>query len=102
MPSLEVNQEYRDGFMKAVNTFKHQLVFDPLARKLRPLTDYPEGKDADDFPYAGKFIGHERGEQIALGNVNVQTGEVVDNYNPLHAKVSSSSVVFRCTGKPSN
>ncbi|XP_069943927.1 exonuclease 1 isoform X2 [Cherax quadricarinatus] len=82
MPHLEVSQEYRDNFIKARNTFLHQLVFDPIQRILRPLNDYPEGMDAVDYPYAGKFVGHERALQIALGNVNVQTGEVADNFSP--------------------
>ncbi|XP_068227346.1 exonuclease 1 isoform X2 [Palaemon carinicauda] len=86
MPQLEVTQEYRDGFIKARNTFLHQLVFDPIERLLKPLNDYPDGKGPLDFPYAGKFFGHDRALQIALGNVNVQTGETVDNFNPEYYK----------------
>ncbi|XP_066942232.1 exonuclease 1 [Macrobrachium rosenbergii] len=82
MPQLEVTQEYRDGFIKARNTFLYQLVFDPIERLLKPLNDYPDGMGPEDFPYAGKFIGHDRALQIALGNVNVQTGETVDNFDP--------------------
>ncbi|XP_042233541.1 exonuclease 1-like isoform X2 [Homarus americanus] len=82
MPQLEVTKEYRDGFVNALNTFLYQLVFDPISRTLRPLIDYPDDKGPEDFPYAGKFIGHERALQIALGNVNVQTGEVVGNFDP--------------------
>lgn len=82
MPQLEVTQEYRDGFMKARNTFLYQLVFDPIDRLLKPLTNYPDGMGPEDYPYAGKFVGHDRGLQIALGNVNVQTGEVVANFDP--------------------
>lgn len=82
MPHLEVTTEYRDGFMQAKNTFLYQLVFDPLERILRPLQEYPEGKGPEDYPYAGKFVGHERALQIALGNVNVQTGEKVDDFCP--------------------
>ncbi|XP_064085040.1 exonuclease 1-like [Macrobrachium nipponense] len=82
MPQLEVTQEYRDGFIKARNTFLYQLVFDPIERLLKPLNDYPDGTGPGDFPYAGKFIGHDRALQVALGNVNVQTGETVDNFDP--------------------
>ncbi|XP_071530955.1 uncharacterized protein [Panulirus ornatus] len=82
MPQLEVTQEYRDGFIKARNTFLYQLVFDPIDRILRPLNDYPDGNEAEDFPYAGKFIGHKQALQIALGNVNVQTGEIVNHFSP--------------------
>ncbi|XP_047492578.1 exonuclease 1-like [Penaeus chinensis] len=82
MPHLEVTKEYRDGFMQAKNTFLYQLVFDPVERTLRPLQEYPEGKGPEDYPYAGRFVGHERALQIALGNVNVQTGEKVDDFCP--------------------
>ncbi|XP_063597433.1 exonuclease 1-like [Penaeus indicus] len=82
MPHLEVTKEYRDGFMQAKNTFLYQLVFDPVERILRPLQEYPEGKGPEDYPYAGRFVGHERALQIALGNVNVQSGEKVDDFSP--------------------
>ncbi|KAK4287224.1 hypothetical protein Pmani_039699 [Petrolisthes manimaculis] len=82
MPHLEVNKGYRDGFIQAINTFLYQLVFDPITRQLRPLNDYPDDTGPDDYPYAGKFIGHEKALQIALGNVNVQTGAVVGYFSP--------------------
>ena len=62
-------------------------MFDPIDRQLKPLTDYPDGMGPDDYPYAGKFLGHDRGLQVALGNVNVQTGETVDNFDPECFKV---------------
>uniref|UniRef100_A0A0P4W1D1 Exonuclease 1 n=1 Tax=Scylla olivacea TaxID=85551 RepID=A0A0P4W1D1_SCYOL len=82
MPNLEVTQEYREKFMQAINTFLYQLVFDPINQTLRPLSDYPDDMGPNDYPYAGKFVGHEKARQIALGNVNVQTGEVVDHFDP--------------------
>lgn len=82
MPNLEVTQEYREKFMQAINTFLYQLVFDPVSQTLRPLNQYPDNMGPEDFPYAGKFVGHERALQIALGNVNVRTGEIVDTFDP--------------------
>lgn len=87
MHNLEVTKEYREKFMQAINTFLYQLVFDPISKTLRPLNQYPDNLGPEDFPYAGKFVGHERALQIALGNVNVQTGEVVDNFDPNTFKV---------------
>lgn len=87
MPNLEVTVEYREKFMQAINTFLYQLVFDPVNQTLRPLNDYPDNMGPDDYPYAGKFVGNERARQIALGNVNVQTGEVVDTFDPETYKV---------------
>lgn len=57
-------------------------MFDPISRQLRPLNDYPDDTGPDDYPYAGKFVGHEKAQQIALGNINVQTGEVVGYFSP--------------------
>ena len=82
MPNLEVTKVYRDGFMNAVNTVLHQLVFDPISKTLKPLTPYEDGFDHSNFPFCGEFFGHERALQIALGNVNVQSGKVIDNYIP--------------------
>ncbi|XP_076047031.1 exonuclease 1-like [Oratosquilla oratoria] len=81
MPSLEVNVDYRNGFLRAVNTFLYQLVFDPRTRNLVPLSPYEEGKSHEDYPYAGEFIGHARALQVACGNVDVETGKLVDNFN---------------------
>ncbi|KAL7645495.1 UNVERIFIED_CONTAM: hypothetical protein RMT77_003881 [Armadillidium vulgare] len=86
MPQLEVTLEYRENFMKAINTLLHQLVFDPLSHTLKPLTPYPQGIGHEDMPYCGPFFGHERAYQIALGNVDVQTGETVDDFDPLNFK----------------
>lgn len=82
MSHLEVTNEYREGFIRAMNTVKYQLIFDPLTRSLRPLTSYPSGCDHKDFPYCGEFFGDEKGMQIALGNVNVQTGQVIGSFDP--------------------
>lgn len=95
MPNLEVTQEYREKFMQAINTFLYQLVFDPISQTLRPLNHYPDNMGPEDFPYAGKFIGHERALQIALGNVNVRTGEVVDNFDPKTFKVILCMVIVK-------
>ena len=52
MHHLQVNQDYIEGFIQANQTFLHQLVFDPKLRKLRPLTDYPDGLNANMLPFA--------------------------------------------------
>lgn len=55
MPKLEVTDEYIDSFIKANNTFLYQLVFCPQKKCLVPLNPYPEGVDASDMEYAGKY-----------------------------------------------
>ncbi|XP_018011385.1 exonuclease 1 isoform X2 [Hyalella azteca] len=82
MPQLEVTLEYRSSFVKAVNTFLYQLVFCPRQRVLRPLVMYQDGSDCSDHPYAGAFIGNEKAFAIALGNVDLQSKQIVDKFHP--------------------
>jgi exonuclease-1 len=53
--SLTVTDDYINGFIKANNTFLHQLVFDPLSRKLVPLNDYDDDIEPNDLAYAGSY-----------------------------------------------
>lgn len=55
MPKLEVTDEYIESFIKANNTFLYQLVFCPQKKCLVPLNPYPEGVEASDMEYAGKY-----------------------------------------------
>ena len=54
MPSLLVTSEYIENFKKADNTFKYQIVFDPIAKKQVPLNPYDENMTSHEFPYAGE------------------------------------------------
>lgn len=55
MPNLVVSNEYIESFMKADKTFRYQIVFDPLKRKLVSLNPYsPEiAESKEDLSYAG-------------------------------------------------
>lgn len=53
--SVDVPEEYVEGFVKADNTFLYQLVFDPLRRKVVPLNPYPEHLDPSTLSYAGLY-----------------------------------------------
>ena len=55
MNSLTVSVDYIEGFFKALNTFKYQLVFDPRSRKLIPLNPYEPDVDPSDLYYAGPY-----------------------------------------------
>lgn len=50
---IQVPAEFKERFLRAENVFRHQLVYDPSNKSIRPLTPYPDGKLADDFLYAG-------------------------------------------------
>ncbi|KAF7667849.1 hypothetical protein LDENG_00040920 [Lucifuga dentata] len=80
--NLVVPEEYVEGFVKANNTFLYQLVFDPVKRKVVPLNPYPEHIDPTTLSYAGHNIGDDKGLQMALGNLDINTMERIDNFSP--------------------
>ena len=54
MPNLVVSNEYIEKFIKADKTFKYQIVFDPLKRKLTSLHDYQgDIRPDEDISFAG-------------------------------------------------
>ncbi|CAG0901379.1 unnamed protein product [Darwinula stevensoni] len=87
MNSLTVTEEYCEKFVRALNTFKHQLVFDPLTRKLVPLTPYEEEVDCSSMAYAGPELDEEIALDLALGNIDLDSMQKVDNYDPRKAKL---------------
>ncbi|KAJ8248505.1 hypothetical protein GJAV_G00242750 [Gymnothorax javanicus] len=80
--NVTVSDEYIEGFVKANNTFLYQLVFDPVHRKVVPLNPYPSDIDPTSLSYAGRNIGDEKGLQMALGNLDINTMQKIDNFNP--------------------
>jgi len=92
MPSLEVTEEYREGFMRAVNTVLHQLVFCPRERKLRPLNEPEDGSTPSERPFCGEFVGHEKALQIALANVDFHTKQKMADYSPDGANSPRDSI----------
>ncbi|TRY90760.1 hypothetical protein DNTS_028638 [Danionella cerebrum] len=79
---ISVPDEYIEGFTKANNTFLYQLVFDPLRRKVVPLNPYPDNIDPASLSYAGTNVGDEKGLQMALGNLDINTLERIDDFSP--------------------
>ncbi|KFO92092.1 Exonuclease 1, partial [Buceros rhinoceros silvestris] len=80
--NITVPEEYIQGFTRANNTFLYQLVFDPVNRKLVPLNAYEDDIDPETLIYAGRHFGDGTAFQIAIGNVDIDTMEQIDNYNP--------------------
>ncbi|XP_026700666.1 exonuclease 1 isoform X1 [Athene cunicularia] len=80
--NITVSEEYIQGFTRANNTFLYQLVFDPVHRKLVPLNAYGDDIDPETLIYAGRHFGDGTAFQIAIGNVDIDTMEQIDNYNP--------------------
>ncbi|XDV43136.1 hypothetical protein PO909_011665 [Leuciscus waleckii] len=79
---ISVPNEYIEGFTKADNTFLYQLVFDPLKRKVVPLNPYPDHIDPASLSYAGTNVGDESGLEMALGNLDINTMQRIDDFNP--------------------
>ncbi|XP_041644830.1 exonuclease 1 [Cheilinus undulatus] len=80
--NLVVPDEYIEGFTRANNTFLYQLVFDPVKRRVVPLNPYPEHIDPATLSYAGINLGDEKGLQMAMGNIDINTMETIDNFSP--------------------
>ncbi|NXF04951.1 EXO1 Exonuclease, partial [Smithornis capensis] len=80
--NITVPEEYIQGFTRANNTFLYQLVFNPINRKLVPLNAYGDDIDPETLSYAGRHFGDGMAFQIAIGNIDIDTMEQIDNYNP--------------------
>ncbi|NXN00106.1 EXO1 Exonuclease, partial [Sylvia borin] len=80
--NITVPEEYIQGFTRANNTFLYQLVFDPVIRKLVPLNAYGDDVDPETLTYAGRHVGDDTAFQIAIGNIDINTMEQIDSYNP--------------------
>ncbi|NWI87514.1 EXO1 Exonuclease, partial [Pitta sordida] len=91
--NITVPEEYIQGFTRANNTFLYQLVFDPINRKLVPLNAYGDDIDPETLSYAGRHFGDGTAFQIAIGNIDIETMEQIDNYNPDTAQVTSPQPV---------
>ncbi|XP_076669656.1 exonuclease tos [Andrena cerasifolii] len=100
MKSLVVTKEYRDSFILADITFKHQLVFCPLQRKqvrLNPPT--PEVTEKQLY-YAGVETNPDIALQLAFGNCDPFTLKVLHNFNP--DKIESQENRCNTWGQKSN
>ncbi|KAM6916263.1 exonuclease 1 [Xenentodon cancila] len=80
--NLVVPEQYVEGFVKANNTFLYQLVFDPVGRKVVPLNPYPGHIDPATLSYAGLNLGDDKSLEMALGNLDINTMERIDEFNP--------------------
>ncbi|XP_068424462.1 exonuclease 1 [Clinocottus analis] len=80
--NLLVPEQYLEGFTRADNTFLYQLVFDPVRRKVVPLNPYPQHVDPAALGYAGLNLGDDKGLQMALGNLDINTMERIDDFSP--------------------
>ncbi|OAD55893.1 Exonuclease 1 [Eufriesea mexicana] len=90
MKSLVVTKEYRDSFILAVITFKHQLVFCPLKRKQVRLNPPMSDVTEEQLYYAGVEIDSDTALQLALGNCDPFTLKVLHNFDPDKIRIENS------------
>lgn len=87
MKSLVVSNKYRDSFILAVITFKHQLVFCPLKRKQVRLNPPMPDITNEQLYYAGTETDPDTALQLALGNFDPFTLKKLHNFDPDNIKV---------------
>ncbi|CAF4707861.1 unnamed protein product [Rotaria sp. Silwood1] len=87
--NLRVTDEYIIGFKRAHLAFLYQIVYDPIQRKQVPLNPLPDDIDHDQLKYAGQIDHTPLAFQHAIGNLNVKTKCIVDNFDPKQWKYRS-------------
>lgn len=80
--NLTVTPEYRDSFINACVTFKHQLVYCPLERKQVRLNPPSDKVTKEQLKFAGEEVEPELAFQLALGNVDPISMKQLHNFNP--------------------
>ncbi|XP_023946184.2 exonuclease 1 [Bicyclus anynana] len=88
--NLTVTDEYRENFLKAEATFKHQFVYDPIERKMLRLTE-PDDEDIELAlcVNAGELLEPAVAFQLALGNIEPFTLKKLDHWDPDHRDVTN-------------
>jgi len=76
--NTKIPSEYRDQFMDADRMFQYQPVFDPLSRRIIPLNDIPD----HNLPVLVSKLSSDQAYQLALGNIDPFSLEVMDNWDP--------------------
>lgn len=94
MKSLVVTKEYRDSFILAVITFKHQLVFCPLQRKQVRLNPPLPDVTAEQLHYAGTETNSDMALQLALGNCDPFTLEALHDFDPDKTEVNTVAINY--------
>lgn len=95
MRSLDVSKEYRDAFIRADVTFKHQLVFCPIKRKQVRLTPVTPDITEEQLHFAGKEMPDDLAWQLAIGNYDPMTLKMLHDYNPDNFSTGKVNEIFK-------
>ncbi|XP_035794936.1 exonuclease 1-like [Anopheles albimanus] len=83
MRQLSVSEEYKSEFLKAEATFKHMVVYDPVERRQKRLTEpLDEGTPEEYCCNAGEFLDEDTAFNLALGNLDPFSLRLLDNWHP--------------------
>jgi exonuclease-1 len=81
---LKVSDDYIEEFLKAEAAFKYMFVYDPIKKKMVRLNELEDSEDEELCSQTGKILdSDDYAYQLALGNINPRTFEVVAKFNPL-------------------
>ena len=47
-----------------------------------PLNPYPPDVNKSEMSYAGEYMPQQKALQVALGNINIYTGELFADFDP--------------------
>ncbi|XP_047503782.1 exonuclease 1 [Pieris napi] len=87
--NLVVTDEYRENFLKAEATFRHQYVYNPIERNMCRLED-PDDADVELAlcVNAGELLDPKTAFQLALGNLDPFTLKKMDDWDPDNRDIS--------------
>ncbi|XP_011300780.1 exonuclease 1 [Fopius arisanus] len=80
--NITITKEYREAFVRALITFKHQLVYCPLIRKQVRLNTPPPEVTPEQLHHAGDPVDEDLAYQLALGNCNPFGFKKLNDFNP--------------------
>lgn len=93
MRHLSITDQYKESFMLADATFRHQTVFDPYEKKLVPLTDPAvHGTNPIYCKNAGHIFEDDLAYQVAIGNLHPSNHKVLNDWSPTKSKLPKNSI----------
>lgn len=98
LKGITVDDEYKDGFLRSLNTFRHMIVYDPSKRRQCHLTE-PEEADLPFCDNAGEKLDEETAFQLAIGNTNPFTLKQLDSWDPSELNTEKYPSIWGEQGK---
>lgn len=71
--AVDFPPNYPEYFRRADLTFQHQTVYDPLKKKVTPLTPFPDKVDPRSMSFVGTLLDDELAQLVCTGVVDPNT-----------------------------